>query len=304
MEKEFWIKMTDGVDLYVKKWYKPEKNPTAIIQLAHGMMEHINRYEEFATYLNENNMFVYGNDHRGHGHTGNKQKQIGYLADEHGFKRATNDLHEVTMEIKKTYPDVPLFLFGHSMGSFLARNYIQTYSHLIDGVILSGTGYFPYLTTIVAKSLASILPPKEKSHLMNFLAFGQYNKKIINPKSKFDWLTRDELAVQAYIDDPHTGFVPTSRFFYDLMTGIQLIQNQSLNKQIRKELPMFFISGDDDPVGDYAKGVWRTAHLYNQVGIQNVQVSLFDKGRHELLSELNKDEVYKAVYEWLINKVK
>lgn len=303
MEKEFTVKMTDGIDIYVKKWYQSEGKPTAIVQLAHGMMEHINRYNEFATYLSENNIFVYGNDHRGHGQTGSKQNQFGYLADEHGFKRATDDVYEVTTEIKKVYPNIPLFLFGHSMGSFLARKYIQTYSHHIDGAILSGTGYFPYLMTITAKSLASILPPKEKSHIMNFLAFGQYNKKIDNPKTKFDWLTRDEQAVQAYIDDPYTGFIPTSRFFYDLMSGIQIIQKQSLNKRIPKELPMCFISGDDDPVGNYAKGVWRAAHLYEQIGMKDIQVRLFDKGRHELLSELNKDEVYLVVYEWIKNKI-
>src|SRR5699024_1929133 len=140
------------------------------------------------------------------------QGLIGYLSDQDGFSKTASDLYEVTKIIKQTYPSTPLFLFGHSMGSFLVREYIQTHSHIINGVILSGTGYYPSYITKVGSFLARMLPPKEKSHVMNFLAFGQNNRKISNKKSSFDWLSRYEQAVQAYIDDPETGFIPTARF--------------------------------------------------------------------------------------------
>jgi len=129
-------------------------------------------------------------------------------------------------------------------------------------------------------------------------AFGTYNKKTTN-KTAFDWLTNDETAVQTYIDDPHAGFVPTARFFYDLMDGLQDIRDQKRNVTIWKDLPMLLVSGDADPVGDYAKGVWKIADLYEQAGLENIVTMLFADRRHELLHEQNKQEVYTAIYQWV-----
>lgn len=299
MRTEFWIESADDVEIYVRKWVNENKQPKAIVQLAHGMMEHIDRYDDFASYLVDNDIFVYGNDHRGHGKTGKKQGLVGYLSDQDGFAKTANDLYKVTKVIKKAYPATPLILFGHSMGSFLVRQYIQSHSDLIDGVILSGTGYFPTYVTKAGSLLARRLPPKEKSHMMNFLAFGLNNRKVNNKKTEFDWLTRDDKAVQTYIDDPRTGFIPTARFFYDLMEGLQTIHDSKLNQCIQKDLPMLLISGDADPVGDYAKGIWKTARLYEQIGMNHIKVMLFPEARHELLSELNKEEVYQAVDDWI-----
>lgn len=300
MEKEYWMQTKDHVAIYVKKWYKEAQQPKAIIQIAHGMVEHIQRYDDFAQYLVTQNIFVYGNDHRGHGKTGERHGLFGFLASEDGFTKTVDDLYEVTKQIKQDYPDAPLFLFGHSMGSFLTRKYIQNHSAEINGVIFSGTGFYSTLTTQLGKAVARILPPKEKSKLMNHLAFGAYNKKITGRKTSFDWLTRDKEAVQKYIDDPHTGFIPTGRFFYDLMTGLSQIHNQTKNEAIRNDLPMLIISGGADPVGDYAKGIWKTAHLYEQAGLLKITTMLFENGRHELLNERNKEEVYIAIYQWVL----
>lgn len=302
MENEFWLSMPDHTDVYVKKWYDTNVKPRAIIQLSHGMVEHIQRYNEFANFLVKNKIFVYGNDHRGHGKTGEVQGQLGYLSDQGGFTRVMEDLYEITKVIKTEHPETPLFLFGHSMGSFLARYYIQKHSEKIDGLILSGTGFFPTITSLSGKALASVLPAKKQSNLMNTLAFGTYNKKIKNKQTSFDWLTRDQKAVTKYIDDPQTGYVPTARFFYDLMDGLGQIHQQTFNKQIRKELPILFISGDADPVGNYSKGIWKIAKNYNEIGLNDIKVFLFENGRHELLHELNKDEVYSTILEWLIEK--
>lgn len=302
-EQEFWLTTEDQVDVYVKKWFKKGREPKAIVQLAHGMMEHINRYDEFATFLVKNDIVVYGNDHRGHGKTGAKQGLIGFLAESDGFSKTTNDLYEITKLIKKDYPSVPLFLFGHSMGSFLVREYIQKYSNMVDGVILSGTGYYPSAIIEGGKLLARTLPPKEESHLMDYLSFGQNNRKIKEKKTKFDWLSRDDQSVQAYIDDSQTGFVATARFFYDLMTGLGMIHNTEHNRLIRGDLPMLLISGDADPVGDYSKGIWKTADLYKRAGLNNFSVMLFNDARHELLNELNKEEVYQALYQWIENRL-
>lgn len=301
MEREFWLSVADGTDIYVKKWHNTTIKPRAIVQLSHGMVEHINRYNDFANFLLKNHIFVYGNDHRGHGNTGEKQGQLGYLSDQNGFAKITEDLHEITKLIKKEFPDTPLFLFGHSMGSFLARHYVQNYSEAIDGLILSGTGFFPTVTSLSGKALASILPAKKESKLMNTLAFGTYNKKIANQKTSFDWLSRNQDAVKQYIDDPHAGYVPTARFFYDLMSGFSQIQHKKFNKNIHKDLSILFISGDADPVGNYSKGVWKVAKDYDQTGISNIKVHLFEDGRHELLHELNKEEVYRTIYNWIVN---
>ncbi|MEC5425346.1 alpha/beta hydrolase [Virgibacillus sp. C22-A2] len=303
MESTFWLKVEDDVEVYIKKWYSSIDKPKAVVQLSHGMAEHIQRYGEFANYLVKQDIFVYGNDHRGHGKTGEQQGLLGYFSQDNGFAKTTNDLHVITKRIKQDHPSTPIFLIGHSMGSFLARSYIQQYSELINGAILSGTGYFPLLKTKAGKYLAGMLPPKEESKLMNSLAFGNYNKKIKHKNTGFDWLSREEKAVQKYNDDPQTGFIPTARFFYDLMSGLGIIQDDKLNKDIRKNLPLLLLSGDADPVGDYAKGIWKTAHLYEKAGLEKVTTMLFTEGRHELLHELNKEEVYRAIHDWMERQI-
>ncbi|AXI09945.1 alpha/beta fold hydrolase [Oceanobacillus sp. 143] len=299
MKSSFWLEMEDGTEIHIRKWGSEIEHPKAIIQLSHGMAEHINRYEDFARFLVEKEIIVYGNDHRGHGKTGEKQGLLGYFSDNDGFFKAVRDLQAISMKIKQVYPDVPIFLFGHSMGSFLVRNYIQTYSRHIDAVILSGTGYFPAITTTVGKSIASIMPPREPSRFMNNLAFGHYNKKIKPKKTDFDWLSNDGEVVQQYIQDPFSGYIPTARFFYDLMTGLNHMQNKRRNRYIRKDLPLLIISGDADPVGNYGKGVWRTAHLYKKAGLRNITTMQLPSARHEILNEVNKAEIYLLLYQWI-----
>lgn len=299
MKHEWWMTASDQSKIYVKKWFKPSKKPKAIVQLAHGMAEHVSRYDAFATYLIHNDIFVYGNDHRGHGRTTDQQGQLGYLSDEDGFKKVTSDMYELSRIIKEKHPHTPLFLLGHSMGSFLARKYIQDYSKLIDGVILAGTGYHTKGASQITKWMAEKLPPKEESYLLNMLVFQAYNRKIPDNKTKFDWLSRDHKSVQAYIEDPYSGFIPTARFFYDLMSGLQMIQDNHANARIHKDLPMLIVSGDADPVGHYGKGIWKTAKQYNDLGLTDVQVMLFEGARHELLNEINQREVYEALYDWI-----
>lgn len=305
MEKTLWLTRPDNVGIHLKKWIPAsEKKPEAIVQIAHGMVEHIGRYNHFANFLIENNIAVYGNDHRGHGKTGEKQGLFGYLADEDGFEKASDDMLAVTTQIRQDYPDIPIFLLGHSMGSFLARHYIQENSNLIDAVILSGTGYYSRITTETAMRIAAVLPAKEKSRLMNKLVFSAYNKRIKNKLTNFDWLTCDEKTIQSYIDDPYCGFIPTAGFFKDLMTGLSIIHNQNNNRNIRSDLPMLIISGTEDPVGDYTKGIWKTADLYNQAGLDHVITKLADNGRHELLNELNRNEIFHFLLDWIVGLAK
>ncbi|SFD95692.1 Lysophospholipase, alpha-beta hydrolase superfamily [Lentibacillus persicus] len=302
MENTFWLKRPDNVAIYVRKWLPEniqDSKPKAVVQIAHGMVEHIGRYNEFAHFLTDNNIIVYGNDHRGHGRTGAKQGQLGYLADKNGFEKVTDDVLALTKQIKQEHPDLPVYLLGHSMGSFLARHYIQDHSYLIDGVILSGTGYYSRLSTTTAMSIASVLPSKEKSPFMNALVFSSSNKRVQNKKSSFDWLTSDDQIIQDFINDPYCGFIPSAGFFKDLMTGLSLIHDAKRNQKVRSDLPMLILSGAQDPVGNYTKGVWKTAALYDKAGLSNVITMLFENGRHELLNELNRDEIYHILLNWI-----
>lgn len=299
MEEHFWMAAEDGTEIFVRKWGAPKDKPKAVIQLSHGMMEHSGRYAEFAEYLVGLGYAVYGNDHRGHGKTGEKQGLLGYFGDEQGFMKTVGDLYGINRQIENDFPGTPVFLFGHSMGSFLSRIYIQKYSGTVAGTILSGTASYPMVTALAGKTLASLLPPKKESRLMNKLAFGSNNRRVTSKKNGFSWLSRDEREIEQYIDDPFTGFVPTSRFFYDLLSGIGTMQHKEGNRNIRKDLPLLLISGDADPVGDYGKGVWKAADGFQKAGLLDITVLLYADGRHEILHEINKDEAFRAIGNWI-----
>lgn len=298
-----WLEMDDGHEIYLRSWVNEGESPKAIVQISHGMAEHIARYDDFAQFLLNRGIFVYGNDHRGHGHTGEKAGVFGYFAQKDGFDRVVNDLHAVTNHIKKLYPDKPIILFGHSLGSFLSRRYIQKYSSDITGVILSGTGGNPGVAAAIGKLVAKREIRKfgktAPSHVMNRIIFGSYNKGLDHVKNKFSWLSRDESVVHAYLQDPYCGFVCSGTFFYDLLTGLQLIHQDALIQQIRKDLPIFFISGDRDPVGTYAKGVKKAIKQLEKNGLHKIEYRFYQDARHEVLNEINKEEVYEDIIQWI-----
>lgn len=299
MQESFWLQASDGTEIHAMSWNKDLPNAKAVIQISHGMVEHIGRYDAFAKALNKLGYIIYGHDHRAHGKTGEKQGQLGYISDTGSLNIVAEDLHLVHQHIKSEHPDLPIYIFGHSMGSFITRIFLQKYSNLPAGAILSGTGFFPKLTTTVGMNLAGLLPRRQQSHLMNDIVFGSYNSKIINRRTNFDWLTRDEDIVNAYIEDPFAGYVPTAGFFADLLTGLLDMQDESNNRDIRKDLPLLFLSGDADPVGNHGKGVFHAAKIYANLGLENIAVSLFSEARHELHNETNKDEVIELLDQWL-----
>ncbi|XQY91383.1 alpha/beta fold hydrolase [Metabacillus sp. HB246100] len=307
MENMTWLTMSDGQEIFVREWVKNEGEPIAILQLAHGMAEHIERYELFGQFLLEHGIFLIGNDHRGHGQTGERMNAIGFFAEENGFERVTEDLKEVNEYIHQKYPNIPVYLMGHSMGSFLVRRFVQRFQSGVDGVILSGTGGNPgisgKLAKILAKSQMRKRGKKAESHLLSKLVFGSNNKKVKNAKTEYDWLTRDEAEVGKYCNDPYCGFVGTSTFFYDLMHGLELIHKDSEVKKGNKDLPFYVFSGEDDPIGHDTKGVMQVVNQLKANGIKDVTYTFYPEGRHEMLNELNKDEVMKDIYRWLSEKI-
>ncbi|WP_462412972.1 alpha/beta hydrolase [Neobacillus sp. Marseille-QA0830] len=301
----FTFQSDDGTDIFAKKWSLESKSkPKAIVQISHGMAEHIARYDSFANALVSGNVFIFGNDHRGHGETGEKTNSIGYFADENGFAKVVEDMRKLTDIIEKDYPDVPIFLFGHSMGSFLARRYIQLYGDRLSGVILCGTGGDPGLMGKIGRMIAAREGKKKgrktPSPLLNNLTFGNYNKAFRPNKTEFDWLTRDEKEVDRYIADPLCGGIFTAGFFYDFLDGIGTINILENINKVPARLPIFLISGDKDPVGGKnGKGVIETVKQFKQAGVQDVTVKLYPDARHELLNEINKEEVQKDIMDWV-----
>lgn len=301
--EEFNLK-SDGTETHCYKWVPEEKaEPKAVVQISHGMVEHTGRYESFAKKLVNSKYAVFGNDHRGHGKTADSEEDLGHLADENGWELAVEDMHRLTNRIKEDFPNIPTFLFGHSMGSFLTRDYIWKYGEDIDGVILSGTGGDPgpiaKIGLFISKIQIIFSGKKWRSDFLNNLIFDDYNSNFEPNRTDFDWLSREESEVDKYIEDSFCGFVPTAKFFQDLFGGLEKIHKQENIEKTPADLPIYLISGEKDPVGGFKEGVKEVYDLYDKVGIKDLNYRFYQGARHELLHETNKREVIEDIIDWL-----
>lgn len=267
------------------------------------MSEEAGRYKRFANYLTDNGYIVYINDHRGHGKSAENINRIGILAEKDGIHCIVKDLNKLTKIINTENNGLPIFLFSHSMGSFAAQKYIIDYSEDIDGVILSGTnglhGIEVDLGFLVAKVMSKIQGREKKAYLIDKLAFGGFNKKFKPNKSEFDWLSRDFKEVEKYIENEYCGVVFSNGYFYDLFKLFKEIRNINNLKKINSKLPIYIFAGDKDPVGKFGKGITKLYENYKKVGIENVEFKLYSGGRHEMLNEINKDEVINDTINWI-----
>ena len=278
------------------KIWAPSQPPKAIIQIVHGMAEHIDRYERMAKALNEAGFLVCGRNHRGHGP---EAKLLGYFADEQGWDAILNDAHEVSLDIKKQYPGVPFILLGHSMGSFLAREYALRYGKELDGLILSGTGFYPKALCASGRMLAKLAPKKKPANFVNNIAFAGNNKPFAPGRTGFEWLSRDEKEVDKYVADPLCGFCFTGSAFADFFGGLLALTDESRLSSMPKDLPVYFMSGDRDPVGQMGEGVRQVAEQFKKAGMRDITVKLYPDARHELFNELNRNEVTADLIQWL-----
>lgn len=276
--------------------WEPLGESKAVVQILHGMAEYIDRYERAAFALNNQGYAVAGHDHRGHGQ---KAEKLGYFAKKNGWDAVIKDAHAVTLELKKRFPGKKLILLGHSMGSFAAREYAIRYGNELDGLVLSGTGFYP-LPLAAAGKMAALLSPKEKpAKLVDKLAFSGNNKPFQPARTPCDWLSRDEKEVDLYIDDPLCGFLFTGQAYSDFFGGLMKLTKKGRLSAMPKELPVYFMSGENDPVGQMGAGVKKVAEQFRKAGMKDVTVRLYPKARHELFNELNRDEVTKELAEWL-----
>lgn len=292
----------DGLQIAWYKWL-PEEAPVAILQIAHGMAEHAARYNDFARFMAQNGIAVYANDHRGHGYTADRNGVHGDFGEQPGWQSVVNDMKTLSEIAKKDYPGIPLFLLGHSMGSFLSRAWVAQFGQNLNGVILSGTAGDPGFTATAGRWIAKKQMRKygddTPSPKLDKMSFGSFNKKIKNAKTNFDWLSVNQDNVERYINDPWCGFVCSSRFFYELLGGLKTIFKKENIAKTPVSLPMFFIAWTNDPVGNYGKGVKQSAELYRKAGVRNIETKLYPGKRHEILNENNNDVVYADILNWI-----
>ncbi len=297
-------KLTVGdKDIHIYSWLPKNKSDIkAIVQIVHGMAEHGERYSDFANFLVEHGFAVFASDHRGHGKTAKNSDELGFFANKNGWKLVVEDLKAISLHINDKFPEKPFFIFGHSMGSLLTRNYIMNPPLKLSGAILSGTagkqGLLGQAGLFLTRFLMLFNKKNSKSNFMNTLGFGSYNKQFQPIRTEFDWLSRDTAEVDKYINDKYCGFVFSLKAYNDLLKGLIYVNKQkNINKTV-SELPICLLSGTDDPVGDNGKGVKQVYNGFRKAGIQHIRLKLFDDCRHELINETNKMDIYNFVVQW------
>ena len=282
--------------------WQGEGAPKAVVQLVHGIAEHILRYDDFANYLTTKGYAVVAEDHMGHGASTTPEKVIGFFHG--GWFAAVEDTMRLMELARERFGQIPCFLFGHSMGSFMARTILAKYPDCgLAGCVICGTGWQPdgllRVAIPVSNAVCRIFGARKPSKMLHSMAFGAYNNRIEHKRTASDWLSRDDKIVDAYEADELCGFIPTAGLMRDMMTGIQYIQDRSNLEKMNKDLPCLFIAGGDDPVGDYGAGVRRAVDAFKDVGMRQVDTKIYPLCRHEILNEINRGDVYTDVVRWM-----
>lgn len=305
MREDFWYDSKGAGKIHGCRW-TPEESPRAVVQIVHGIAEFIERYDEFAAYLNGLGFLVVAEDHMGHGQSVGENGIQGYFHG--GWFTAVEDTMTLLRETQAAYPDIPYVLFGHSMGSFMARTILCKYPDSgISAAVICGTGWQP----------AALLPPvtrfieavcrkdgeDQPSAFLENLVFGSYNRRVEHPRTAYDWLSRDAKIVDAYIAHPMCGFTPTAGLLREMMKGLTYIEKPAHLEAMKKNLPVFFVAGGDDPVGSYGKGVRHTVSQFKKAGMTDVSCRIYPLCRHEILNEINRQEIFEDIGGWILKKV-
>lgn len=279
----------------------------AILQISHGMTEHIVRYDSFARYLNTKGVLVVGHNHLGHGDSIQSEEFHGYFSEPDGDRIVLLDLHHITRKVQKQYPGIPYFLLGHSMGSFFAMRYIAYYGNDIDGAIILGTGYKKPLLVDAALTFLSLMKKLKgatyRSPLIDKLTFGSYNKKIPLKKTSKDWLTKDRAILDEYIQDPACTFRFTINGFETLFRSVRSACDPKLMERMPKTLPILIASGEEDPLGDYGEGLKTLYRMFSEIGMQDVSLRLYPDDRHELLNETDRNQIFQDIWQWIYSHI-
>lgn len=307
MRDEFYFPSKDGnTEIHTIEW-KPEGEVKAVLQLCHGMVEYIRRYDEFAEFMCSRGYYVVGNDHLGHGKSVQSKSEYGFFNEKYGNACVIGDMHTLRQRTMKKYPDVPYFILGHSMGSLLVRQYIQLYGNGLSGAVLLGVVSDQKKAVLLCgKRLCRLMAAFRgwhfRSKFIDGMVLGSYNKKFKPARTRVDWMTSDREHLDAYVADPLCSFVFTVNAYYSMFTGMLNMEKKESIYMIPKTLPILFASGTDDPVGNFGKGVRKIYEQYKAAGLQDVTLRLYAGDRHELLNETDRQQVYQDLFDWLEEK--
>ena len=312
-----WFPMDDGTRIFLRRW--KTASPRAVLHIVHGMAEHSLRYARLARRLNQEGIEVWAADQRGHGETAKNNNNkpgkgglLGHCADGDSFARVTLDIDTLNRAIRNEYPGVPVFLMGHSWGSFIAQNYIENFDGklpgddpvILAGCVLSGSrgpnGIKITLGAPFMSFFAFIIGQRRKSALARTMADGPYNKPFRPNRTDFDWLSRDNNEVDAYAADPLCGMLCSVGFYRDMAGALKRIHKRDEMGKIRKELPVYVISGSADPVGDMGESPAALVVAYRHLEIKDLETVLYPDARHETLNETNREEVQENLLSWLL----
>lgn len=307
-KEEFTYDSRDNkTKIHAIRWIPQKGEIKGVVQIVHGMVEHIDRYDDFANYLAEKGLVVVGNDHLGHGSSVGEDSDRGYFCKNDGETILVRDVHRLKKLTQAAFPGKPYFILGHSMGSFITRKYIMEYGKGIDGAIIMGTGSKPVPLlewgVWLTKMISIIHGDKYRSKLINNHAFGSFNRQFSPVRTDHDWLTKDAKQVDAYENDERNHFIFTVNGYRTLFKIFIYIQKEENFADVRKDLPVIFVSGAKDPVGDYGEGVKMAYELLKKVGYSQVEMKLYEDDRHEILNETDKDVVYKDLANWIMQQI-
>lgn len=305
--KEFNYLSKDGKSkIHAVEWL-PEIDPVAILQISHGMTEHIFRYEKLAKYLTEKGFVVVGNDHLGHGESIVLDSLPMYFGPKGSWNYVVGDIHECKNIITSELPNLPYFILGFSLGSFVLRTYLIDYPQKLDGVILVGTGQLSSFEISIAKFMASREAKKvgeeHTSPVIKKLTFENYNKIFAPNSTDFDWLCSDQANLDQYIADPKRGQSLSAGLFIELLDGMNYTAKVKNMKKMNLDTPVLFISGGKDPVGSCGKGVIKVYNIFQKIGVKDVKMKLYPGLRHDVLHESIQGEIYEYLYQWLNSKI-
>lgn len=308
--QEFTFLSSDGrTQLHGAQWTPADREPIAVLQIAHGVAEHILRYDDFARYLNDRGILVAGHDHLGHGKSLPEGGTPVYFGDRATWETVVDDIHLLHDRLREQYPDLPILLMGHSMGSFLSRSYLIRYPGTVDAAIIMGTGWQPEMTIrgglLLAGILSGLKGPDAVSKMVTNMAFGAYNKAFGDkPRTPNDWLSADTDNVDRYMADPLCGADATVGLFRQMLHGIRFNQRQSHLRQMDREMPVLFVAGDKDPVGSCGKGVRQTYDAFRSAGMRDCTLKLYPGLRHEILNEkAYTADITKNIEAWLLSRL-
>ncbi len=275
--------------------WRPEGEVKGVVQIIHGMAEYAERYAPFAQFLTSHGFLVCADDHLGHGKSVKSEADLGYFNDQKDYKIVIADIRELQLRVQEQAPAAPYFVLGHSMGSFFCRTYISMFGGDFAGAIIMGSGFKSKLTlntALFAVKLNALFKGwRNRSKVIKNLAFGSYNKRFKPERTENDWLSVNTENVDRYNADPLCGVEFTNNGYKILFSIIKRACSSETIKAVPKDLPVFFVAGAEDPVGDYGKGVLKAYNKFKAAGVKDASVKLYENSRHEILNDDCKQEV-------------